>query len=80
MCLAGGRCAVDPNAPVATASQPAPVGATGAAGSPELADACWARGAAVFGYISGALIPCDGGGALESVKPALEAAGRRALG
>lgn len=26
-------------------------------------------------YISGALIPCDGGGALESVKPALEAAG-----
>src|SRR5207249_588884 len=28
------------------------------------------------GYISGAVIPCDGGGALESVKPALEAAGR----
>lgn len=28
------------------------------------------------GYISGALVPCDGGGALESVKPALEAAGR----
>jgi NAD(P)-dependent dehydrogenase (short-subunit alcohol dehydrogenase family) len=28
------------------------------------------------GYISGALIPCDGGGALESVKPALESAGR----
>ncbi|HWV64055.1 MAG TPA: SDR family oxidoreductase [Oxalicibacterium sp.] len=27
-------------------------------------------------YISGALIPCDGGGAFESVKPALEAAGR----
>lgn len=27
------------------------------------------------GYISGALIPCDGGGALESVKPALETAG-----
>jgi NAD(P)-dependent dehydrogenase (short-subunit alcohol dehydrogenase family) len=27
------------------------------------------------GYVSGALIPCDGGGALESVKPALEAAG-----
>jgi NAD(P)-dependent dehydrogenase (short-subunit alcohol dehydrogenase family) len=27
-------------------------------------------------YISGALIPCDGGGALESVKPTLEAAGR----
>lgn len=26
-------------------------------------------------YISGALIPCDGGGALESVKPSLEAAG-----
>ena len=26
-------------------------------------------------YISGAVIPCDGGGALESVKPALEAAG-----
>lgn len=26
-------------------------------------------------YVSGALIPCDGGGALESVKPALEAAG-----
>lgn len=28
------------------------------------------------GYISGALIPCDGGGAMESVKPALEGAGR----
>jgi NAD(P)-dependent dehydrogenase (short-subunit alcohol dehydrogenase family) len=27
------------------------------------------------GFISGALIPCDGGGAMESVKPALEAAG-----
>lgn len=27
-------------------------------------------------YISGAIIPIDGGGALESVKPALEAAGR----
>ena len=27
------------------------------------------------GYISGAVVPCDGGGALESVKPALEAAG-----
>ena len=26
-------------------------------------------------YISGAVIPCDGGGAFESVKPALEAAG-----
>jgi NAD(P)-dependent dehydrogenase (short-subunit alcohol dehydrogenase family) len=30
-------------------------------------------------YISGALIPCDGGGALESVKPALEAAGLAAV-
>ncbi|OUM02284.1 SDR family oxidoreductase [Variovorax sp. JS1663] len=30
------------------------------------------------GYISGAVIPCDGGGALESVKPTLEAAGRAA--
>ncbi len=29
-------------------------------------------------FISGAVIPCDGGGALESVKPALEAAGDRA--
>lgn len=29
-------------------------------------------------YISGAVIPCDGGGAIESVKPALEAAGRLA--
>lgn len=28
------------------------------------------------GFLSGAVIPCDGGGALESVKPALEAAGR----
>ncbi|MGH8785003.1 MAG: SDR family oxidoreductase [Cupriavidus necator] len=28
------------------------------------------------GYISGALIPCDGGSALESVKPTLELAGR----
>lgn len=30
------------------------------------------------GFISGAVIPCDGGGALESVKPALESAGRAA--
>ncbi len=30
------------------------------------------------GYLSGAVIPCDGGGALESVKPTLEAAGRAA--
>jgi NAD(P)-dependent dehydrogenase (short-subunit alcohol dehydrogenase family) len=29
-------------------------------------------------YISGAVIPCDGGGAFESVKPALEAAGETA--
>jgi NAD(P)-dependent dehydrogenase (short-subunit alcohol dehydrogenase family) len=29
-------------------------------------------------YISGALIPCDGGGAMESVKPGLEAAGASA--
>ena len=29
-------------------------------------------------FISGALIPCDGGGAIESVKPALEHAGRQA--
>lgn len=29
-------------------------------------------------YISGALIPCDGGGAFDSVKPALEEAGRLA--
>ena len=29
-------------------------------------------------YISGAVIPCDGGGAFESVKPALEAAGAAA--
>lgn len=28
------------------------------------------------GFISGAVIPCDGGGALESVKPMLEATGR----
>lgn len=28
-------------------------------------------------YISGAVIPCDGGGAVESVKPALEAAAAR---
>jgi NAD(P)-dependent dehydrogenase (short-subunit alcohol dehydrogenase family) len=27
-------------------------------------------------YISGAIVPCDGGGAFESVKPALERAGR----
>jgi NAD(P)-dependent dehydrogenase (short-subunit alcohol dehydrogenase family) len=31
------------------------------------------------GYISGAVVPCDGGGALESVKPTLEAAGRAGL-
>lgn len=30
-------------------------------------------------YISGALIPCDGGGAIESVKPALEAASQAGL-
>lgn len=30
------------------------------------------------GFISGAVIPCDGGGALESVKPMLEATGRQA--
>ena len=30
-------------------------------------------------YISGAVIPCDGGGAIDSVKPALEAAGRAAV-
>ncbi len=30
------------------------------------------------GFLSGAIIPCDGGGALESVKPALEAAGQLA--
>ena len=30
-------------------------------------------------YISGAIIACDGGGAIESVKPALEAAGRQLL-
>jgi NAD(P)-dependent dehydrogenase (short-subunit alcohol dehydrogenase family) len=29
------------------------------------------------GYISGAVIACDGGGAIDSVKPALEAAGKR---
>ena len=29
------------------------------------------------GFISGAVVPRDGGGALESVKPALEAAGRQ---
>ncbi|AVO42397.1 SDR family oxidoreductase [Simplicispira suum] len=29
------------------------------------------------GYVSGAVIPCDGGGALESVKPAIEAAGSK---
>ena len=31
-------------------------------------------------YISGALIPCDGGGALDSVKPMIEAAGKTDLG
>jgi NAD(P)-dependent dehydrogenase (short-subunit alcohol dehydrogenase family) len=31
------------------------------------------------GYISGALVPCDGGGAMESVKSALEAAGSSSL-
>lgn len=31
-------------------------------------------------YISGALIPCDGGGAMESVKSTLEAAGRAGKG
>lgn len=32
-------------------------------------------GSPYSGYISGAVIPCDGGGAIESVKPALENAG-----
>jgi NAD(P)-dependent dehydrogenase (short-subunit alcohol dehydrogenase family) len=31
-------------------------------------------------YISGAIVPCDGGGSFESVKPALEAAGRSVSG
>jgi len=31
------------------------------------------------GYISGAIIPCDGGGAIESVKPALDAVGKKML-
>jgi len=31
-------------------------------------------------YISGAIVPCDGGGSFESVKPALEAAGRTTVG
>ena len=31
-------------------------------------------------YISGAVIPCDGGGAVESVKPAIEAAGEQMAG
>jgi NAD(P)-dependent dehydrogenase (short-subunit alcohol dehydrogenase family) len=30
-------------------------------------------------YLSGAVIPCDGGGAIESVKPAIEEAGLRGL-
>ncbi|SCK15119.1 NAD(P)-dependent dehydrogenase, short-chain alcohol dehydrogenase family [Variovorax sp. HW608] len=30
-------------------------------------------------YVSGAVVPCDGGGALDSVKPMLEAAGVRAM-
>ena len=29
-------------------------------------------------YVSGTLIPCDGGGAVESVKPMIETAGRLA--
>jgi hypothetical protein len=29
-------------------------------------------------YISGTVIPCDGGGAVESVKPMIESAGRLA--
>lgn len=33
-------------------------------------------GSPYAGYISGAVIPCDGGGASDSVKPALERAGR----
>ena len=31
-------------------------------------------------YISGAVVPCDGGGSFDSVKPSLEAAGRSMLG
>ena len=35
-------------------------------------------GSPLASYISGTLIPCDGGGAVESVKPMIESAGRLA--
>lgn len=47
-------------------------------GLDDIANLALFLGSPYAAYISGALIPCDGGGALDSVKPALEAAGRRA--
>jgi len=44
-------------------------------GLDDIANLALFLGSPYAGYISGAVIPCDGGGALESVKPALEAAG-----
>lgn len=45
----------------------------------DIANLAMFLGSPYAGYISGATIPCDGGGALESVKPALEAAARAAV-
>lgn len=44
-------------------------------GLDDIANLALFLGSPYAAYISGAVIPCDGGGALESVKPALEAAG-----
>lgn len=44
-------------------------------GLDDIANLALFLGSPYASYISGALVPCDGGGALESVKPALEAAG-----
>lgn len=48
-------------------------------GTPQdIADLAMFLGSPFATYISGAIIPCDGGGAIDSVKPTLEAAGSRA--
>lgn len=43
----------------------------------DIADLALFLASARASYISGAVIPCDGGGVVESVKPALDAAARR---
>jgi NAD(P)-dependent dehydrogenase (short-subunit alcohol dehydrogenase family) len=44
----------------------------------DIANLAMFLGSSYAGYISGAVIPCDGGGAIDSVKRSLESAGRHA--